>query len=245
MTIYKIWAGRILRDEENVKDYFEMDAEYLKSFCRDLDYDYEKVEQLQQEVLEYFNEGSEMSEEGKRLLTATFIGDGEWNEPLSSWVIFPFNLIGEVAEYKWHHRFFEVAREHGKPNMVNEPYYSTPGKFKGDIEVSSPNFSSLNPFNYTRSIALSTSVLSLEWTEYMMSELDIDYEEEKFKEAKKEVINHYNDGTELSEPTKDILHSAKKNDLEWLKATKEEFNVNSIVLSIAYRANEKFIENKL
>lgn len=65
-----------------------MDISYLKNFCEDLGYETE-VKKLEAEVIDYLSDGETISEEGKKLLTAVFVGDGEWNEPLSSWLIPP------------------------------------------------------------------------------------------------------------------------------------------------------------
>lgn len=151
-------------------------------------------------------------------------------------------IVG-VADHKCHHRFLEIAREYGNPNLVSEPYYSTPENMRGLEDRYASDFLVWNPRDQMRSIALTTSILSLEWIEYMMSQIGADYKEDKFTKVKREVLDHYSSGKEISRESKKALETLKRNDITWVKKTKEEFRIRSMLLSFVNHSNKKFLDN--
>lgn len=241
LTFYKLWAGKSLHSKENVAKYFESDLRYLEGFTEDMGFEALAWDTVSADIEEAImsNQKPENLDQ-KKILTSFFIGDGEWNEPLAAWGIHPANLMVDLIEYNWFHRFRELSREYGDPSLVRVPQYSTPDNVKGREKAYEYPFRHYSLTDLSDCIILATSILSLEWTEYVMDEIGLDYNQDLVHRTRNETLEHFSEGSEISEDSQKILRSLKRNDNIWLESVKQDFSMNSLLLSYVEKSNKKF-----
>lgn len=242
MTFYKLWAGKSLDSKQNVASYFESDLRYLEGFTQDMGFEELEWDRVSKDVTKsILSDQRPERTQDRRVITSFFVGDGEWNEPLASWGIYPANLLVDFVEYNWFHRFRELSRRYGEPDLVSVPNYSTPENVKGrDRDYEYP-FRNYRLTDLSDCIILATSILSLEWTEYVMDEIGLAYDQELVHKTRNEVLEYYSDGSELSDGSKKVLRSLKRNDNIWLEDVKKDFEMNSFLLSYVEKSNDKFL----
>ena len=233
-----------MEEDKNVAKYFESDLDYLKGFTKDLGFSQIDWDNVTEEVTSAILEDRQVeSDMAKRVLTSFFVGDGEWNEPLGNWFIFPGNYMIDFVEYNWYHRFRELARRYGDLESVSVPVYSTPKNVKGRDKSYSVPFKALRYSDSRDCLVMTTSILSLEWTEYVMDEIGINYDSQLLDTTRKEVLMYYSEDKDLSEDSKRVLRSLKRNDDLWLENVKEEFDMNSFLLSFVEKSNKRFMRD--
>lgn len=242
MTFYKLWAGKVMDSSEHEAKYIEHDLNYFKKFVKDQGFEELDWKSISEEITNSVRSGkSPSSKEAKKLLTCMMIGDSDINEPMASWFIFPGNYIMDFIEFDWFHNFREMSRKYGNNKLVSPPEYSTPDNVKNRDEEYDLPFKPLRYSDSTDCISLGAGMITLEWAEYILNEMNLEYEKEKIEKAREEFLRYYSEREEMSPKSKEVLASLKECDNIWIRSLKEEFDINSMSLSWVIKANEKFL----
>lgn len=240
MTFLKLYTGRCLDENKKIAEYFRGDIQYFLNVSEDIGLDVKKIKELEKTCSEAIKEdkAADLSDREKRLITAVFVGDAEWNQPIAEWYPYPMEKTLEWVDSKAHKKGLDMAREYGDISLVTFPNYTTPSEY--DIDKQSlRQFLSLENPNIP---VIGIAILLLEWYIYVAKEMGIDVEEFNYP-VKREIIDYYSGKKEdLSEKSNRMVKSLFINSVTWISNLEREYKIDSFSLDQCCRELKKEAE---
>lgn len=228
MTFYKLWSGKILDSPESISKYFEEDVQYIIDILEHNNIDTKNLNEIKNSASDKIrNENiSQLSDQEKHLITAVFIGDGEWNEPLELWTPFPLNELLEFSDSKVHKKWTNIARKYGKLDMVSMPNYSSPSQLDQNQKEQFENLSKIDR------MALSAAILDLEWFRYEVKELNLGVNDRLMEKTRKETLEYFLENREeFSDECKPLRKALLERDVKWGRDIMNDYNMESKLMS--------------
>lgn len=219
MTFYRLWSGKPLENDKDVRKYIAADIDFFINVSEDIDIETGNLVNLRDEVLQK-SSNEELSPRAQKITAAVLIGDAEWNESLEEWLTFPLSKIIHFTDSKVHHNWTKTARDYGQPNGLDLPVYSTPSTLEIDLENSS----------YMNQNILAGLLMDLEWYSYIAEEMDITLPSGLVEKTRKETLDYFLQDGEFSEDTGALQSSLAIRAADWIDEVKEEWKFRSFLL---------------
>jgi hypothetical protein len=243
MTFFNFLTGGFFGDRQNEADYFKADANWVIDAVSETDVETDELEKLRDSAYEKMSSGGDLRPRESKFVAACLVGDAYWADPLARWAPTfsrPFIYLAEpVTERRW----LSVARKYSNPADIEVPSYSYPSDFARDGK---------NPNNYTKGFkqkaVLGAAVLDIEWLEYVLKVMEIDYPEVFFKSTIEQSIEYFAFGKEMNNEEKRFQQKQLRLAAVWVEEIEIDYHIRSYVLDkgdIALREESKHLKREM
>lgn len=220
---------RFLQDEKETAEYFELDYKHFLNTADSLGIEYGDLRVQCEEAARSLKENENLYGEEEKIAALLYLGDKWWLRGNLRWTKTTTRIIFEIPE-----RLFRLKSEITVPAGIEPERYPCPG------------YSSPTDFDQDNSLlrkkVQGSTILHLDWFQYLLSKLEID-NEINFQKAKKETISSFTQNKEISEDTALLQKSLSENDIDWVNQLERKFNFNPFFLKNSQKNLEKFLQD--
>lgn len=228
MTVLEFLTGGFFGDQEDEAEYFLADAEWVINAAQAAGVDTTELEELKDSTYRKMSTGEELEHRESRFLAACLVGDAYWADPLARWAPTISRPMVYASEPFTRRRWLGIAEKYYDLNKLEKPSYSYPS----DLEYEGKN-PRKEVDGFKQRAVLGAAVLDVEWLEYVLDVMDIDYPESFFKRTIHGSIDYFALDKEMGEEEKEFQEEQLRLAAVWMEDVIVDYHIRSYILDKA------------
>lgn len=228
MTVFEFLTGGFFGNQEDEAEYFLADAEWVINASMEAGVDTSELEELKDSAYEKMFSGEELNPRESRFVAACLVGDAYWADPLARWAPTVSRPMVYVSEPFTRKRWLDIAEKYYNLDELETPSYSYPS----DLAVDGRN-PRKHVDGFEERAVIGAAVLHLEWLEYVLKAMGIEYPEPYFKKTIFESVNYFAFGKEMSDEGKKFQEEQLRLDAVWMEDVIVDYHIRSYILDKA------------
>jgi hypothetical protein len=243
MTVFEFLTGGFFGDREDEAEYFMADAEWVVNASKQAGVDTSELEELKDSAYEKMSSGNELDSRESRFVAACLVGDAYWADPLARWAPTFSRPMVYLSEPFTRRRWLKIAEKYYDLDKLKTPSYSYPS----DLAIGGRNpRKHVNGFK--QRAVIGAAVLDLEWLEYVLKAMDIEYPEPFFKKTICESVKYFAFGGQMSDEEKKFQEEQLRLAGVWMEELIVDYHIRSYILDkadITVREGSRELKNDI